>query len=256
MPQFLIVNPSERKKGKTMAKAKRSPAQRAATKRMIAANRARRKGPSVSRAKPARKASRKPRRASTARSAPARSAPRRSTKKRRSHPITSRAEGSRAGRKLRYRRKNPMGGFIGDTLIPSALGGAGALTLDVLLGVVPLPAMMKTPMMAPVVKVAAAIGLGWLASKVTSKRTANQIAVGAISVTLYNVAKAGLIKVGGGKIPGLSAYPDGYMGEYVSEYIDENGDVQQQIGYSSTGEMVGDLMPDGSVEGYETGVYR
>lgn len=247
-----------------MAKAKRTPAQKRATAKMIAANKARRKGAApkraVSRAKPKRRS------APRAAAAPARSAPRRA--KRRSHPITSRTEATVAGRKLRYRRKNPVS-FISETLVPSAIGGAGALGLDVLLGVLPLPVAMKTGPFAPVVKVAGAIGLGMAAGMVTSRKTANQIAAGAITVTLYNFAKAALVKMSGGKIPGLSEYiaDDGttlidpatgqafQVGEYVGEYVGESDEVPQ-IGYPNAGMMVGELMPDGSVEGYETGVYR
>lgn len=232
-----------------MAKAKRTPAQKRATQKMLAANKARRRttsAPKVSRAKPKRRA------------APAASAaPRRA---RRRHPITSRTEATMAGRKLRYRRKNPIS-FVSETLIPSAIGGAGALGLDVLLGVLPLPATLKASPFFPAVKVAGAIGLGMAAGMVVSKKTANQIAAGAITVTLYNFTKAMLNKATGGKIPGLGEYVAGDSVVYadgqafqVGEYID--GDDALQIGYPNAGMMVGDLQPDGSVEGYETGVYR
>lgn len=263
MPHVLIVNPAERPskrrkaspKGKTMAKAKRSKAQIAATRKLVAMNKARAGGKSVSRAKPKRKA---------AKSTPAKTAP-----KRRTHRITSAAEASVAGRKLRYRRKNPIGGdFIGGTLIPAAVGGASAVGIDVLMGVLPLPVQMKTGPMAPVVRVAAAIGLGFVASKVASRRVAEQVAVGAITVTAYQLMRTVAAKMTAGKVPGLSEYVsgdsigyDGYavvptVGEYVSgdgvgEYVD--GD---DMGYPSAGMIVGDLMPDGSVEGWETGVYR
>lgn len=235
-----------------MAKAKRTPAQKRATAKMLAANRARRKGaaPKVSRAKPKR-------RTASRAAAPAR---RTTRSRRRSHAITPPQVASRAGRQLRYRRKNPIS-FIAETLVPSAIGGAGALGLDVLFGVLPLPATVKASPFFPVVKVAGAIGLGMLAGQVMSKKTAGQIAAGAITVTLYNVAKAALNKASGGKIPGLSEYISGDGVVYadgqafqVGEYID--GDDALQIGYPSAGMMVGDLMPDGSVEGYETGVYR
>lgn len=261
MPHVLIVNPSERKKGKTMAKAKRTAAQKRATAKMIAANKARRRASAAPKRKAVSHAKPKRRSASRAVAAPARSAPRRS--KRRSHAITPPHVASRAGRQLRYRRKNPIGGFVSDMLIPSAVGGVGAIGLDVLLGVLPLPVAMKSGAMAPVVKIAGAIGLGMLAGMVAPKRIANQLAAGAITVTLYNVAKAGLVKVSGGKIPGLAEYISGdgvvidaatgqayQVGEYVGE------DDMPQIGYPSAGQMVGELMPDGSVEGYETGVYR
>lgn len=260
MPHVLIVNPAERpskarkaqRKGKTMAKAKRSRAQIAATKKLVAMNKARAGGKkSVSRAKPKRSSSR-------AVAAPAKP-------KRRTHRITSAAEASVAGRKLRYRRKNPIGGdFIGGTLIPAAVGGASAVGIDVLMGMLPLPVQMKTGPMAPVVRVAAAIGLGFVASKVASKRVADQVAVGAITVTAYQLMRAVAAKMTAGKVPGLAEYvsgDEGYMvvptvGEYVSgdgvgEYVD--GD---DMGYPSAGMIVGDLMPDGSVEGWETGVYR
>lgn len=243
-----------------MAKKKRSAAQIAATKRMIAANKAKRRGaaPAVSRAKPKRKSS------------PAKksAAPKR---KKRSWQITGAAEASYAGRKLRYRRRNPIGGgFIGDTLIPSAAGAAGAVALDVLLGVLPLPASLKTGPMAPVVKIAGALGLGAAAGMVVNKRMANQIAACAVTVAMYQVAKTMLAKVTGGRVPGLSAYvaPDGRIypdqayvnvpaiGEYVGEYMSGDEGVGDDMGYPSPGMIVGDLMPDGSVEGYETGVYR
>ncbi len=241
-----------------MAKTKRTPAQLRATRKLVALNKARAKG-KVSRAKPGKK-----------KSYAMRAAPEHITivnpktparrKARRSHPITPARVASEAGRKLRYRRKNPVGGFFTDTLIPSAVGGAGALTLDVLLGVLPIPAQFKTGPMAPVVKLAGAVGLGFLASKVAPKRVANQIAAGAITVTLYGVAKQMLVKVGGGKIPGLGEYVGEMyvepvaVGEYVGEYISDasGGD----MGYPNAGMIVGDLQPDGSVEGYETGVYR
>lgn len=252
MSSVLIVNPSPRK-GKTVAKSKRTPAQVRATKKMIAANKARAKGASA----PA------PKKRRASRSAPAK---KRATS-RRTHPITSMAEASRAGRKLRYRRPNPIGGdFINGTVIPSAIGAGGAVALDVLLAMLPLPVAMKTGPMAPVVKIAGALGLGALAGMVTNRRMANQVAAGAVTIALYQVARTGLAKMTGGRVPGLAEYVSGYpmvdmsgvefaptvpaLSEYVDEYVD--GD----MGYPSAGMIVGDLQPDGSVEGWETGVYR
>lgn len=250
MPQVLIVNPSERK-GKKMAK--RTAAQQRATRKMIAANRARAKG--VSRAKPRRRA--------TPRAAPAPAARRRKSAPRRARPQVSAAQATRAGRTLRYRRRNPVGfniaGFVTNTLMPSAIGGAGALALDVLVGMLPLPPALKTGPMAPVMKVAGAIGLGMAAGMFASRKTAEQIAAGAVTVTLYGLAKTMLIKISGGKIPGLAEYvemyPGGPMGQYMDEYTGQNEGEVPMIGYMSPGEQVGHLMPEG-VEGYETGVYR
>jgi len=281
MAQVLLINPAERpskakvkKENRTMAKKARTPKQMAATRRLVALNKARASKP-VSRAKPAKK--RKISRSGYAVQAVA--APKRKT--RRSHPITPARVASDAGRKLRYRRKNPIGlGFIGDTVIPAAIGGGGALAVDVVLGMLPLSAAMKTGAMAPVVKIAAAVGLGYAAKMVASRKTAEQLAAGAITVTLYNVMKGVLVKAGKGKIPGLSeyvgAYPDALfydpttggvvngMGEFVSGPDeapamagDDGMDGDDGMGYPNAGMVVGELQPDGSVSDYDAdGVYR
>lgn len=285
MAQVLLINPAarpsktrQRKEKPIMAKKQRTAAQKAATRKLVALNKSRSggsKGKRVSRAKPASKRQKTAKTYAISTVA----APKR-RKARRSHPITSARTASDAGRKLRYRRANPIG-FVGDTVIPAAVGGGGALMVDVLLGVLPLPATLKTGAMAPLVKVAAAVGLGYAAKMVVSRKTAEQLAAGAITVTLYNVAKGLLVKAGKGKIPGLSeyvgAYPDALfydaasggvvngMGEFVSgpdesdamagdEGMDGDDD---GMGYPNAGMVVGELMPDGSVADYdEEGVYR
>lgn len=242
MPHILLVNPSPRKGTKKMAtakKAKRTPKQLAATAKMIRANKARRKGASQPRAP-------------VKRAAAVKRAPARAVKRRSGHRITSRKAASTAGRVLRYRRPNPMS-FVTDTLLPSAVGGAGALALDVVVAVLPLPVALKTGPAAPLVKVAGAVGLGMLAGAAFGRRTGEQVAAGALTVTIYNFAKAALIKIGGGKIPGLSVYPDGPMGEFVS-----GADVLE-LGYTDSGMQVGEHVSDGgeyAMNGYETGVYR
>lgn len=241
MPLVTIVNPSPRKGKRTMAtKKRRTAAQKAATRKMIAANRARRR---PARAAPKRRASTKRRAARRTAAAPR--APARRVRRRRAGgwKITSPRAASRAGRALRYRRPNPID-FVMNTLTPSLIGGAGALALDVTMGLLPLPESLKSGPMAPLVKIAGGIGLGLIASKVVNRRVGEQVAAGAITVQVYNFAKAMLIKVGGGKVPGLSMYPDGFLGEYVS------GE-QGTIGYTDSGMQVGEY-----VSGYESGVYR
>ena len=242
MPLVTIVNPSPRKGAKKMATRKkaRTAKQKAATRRLVAMNRAR--------SKPARKsaAPRKVRRTKRRAAArPVAAAPARRRSRRKSGwKITSPRAASRAGRALRYRRPNPIN-FALNTLMPSVVGGAGALALDVVMGVLPLPANLKTGPMAPLVKVAGAIGLGMLASKMVNRRVGEQIAAGAITVQFYNFAKGMLVKFGGGKIPGLAMYPDGFMSEYVT------GEEMPALGYTDSGVQVGEY-----VSGYESGVYR
>lgn len=229
-----------------MAKAKRSAAQKRATAKMIAANRARARG--TKRAAPRKPAARPAAKRSAPRAAPR---PKKRTSARRGRggwPITSATAASRAGRALRHRRPNPIGGFVKDTLMPSVVGGAGALALDVAVGMLPLPPALKSGPMAPLVKAAGAVGIGMLAGQFLGRRTGEQVAAGALTVTVYNVARMMLVKASNGRIPGLS----GYVDEYVSEYVDSG---PPQLGYESSGGQVG----DGDVvemAGFETGVYR
>lgn len=227
----------------------RTAKQKAATRKMIAANRARARG--ASRSRPAATApKRRARRRAAAR--PAAPARRRASRRRGGWKITPAKTASRAGRALRYRRPNPID-FLSNTLMPSVIGGAGALALDVAIGVLPLPPALKSGPMSPLVKVAGAVGLGMIASKMVNRRVGEQIAAGAITVQVYNFAKAMLIKVGQGKIPGLSMYPDGYMGEYVS-----GDELPEALGYTDSGIQVGEYVSsdDGAMSGYESGVYR
>ena len=293
MPQVLLVNPSDRpskrkaaatkvgKKGTAkMAKKPRTAAQKRATAKLVALNKARRAGrKSVKRTSnperrrrssstSSRKTTRRVRRPNpvveTVMSNPSR--------KRRARRTTKRAASS-AGKTLRYRRRrNPIGGdlkdFVNSQLIPSAIGGGGALLLDVALAVLPIPATLKTGALAPVVRIAGAVGVGMLAGAVTNRRTANQIAAGALTVTMYQIARGFLAKaLPPGSVPGLADYPNyaTYYGEPVGEYVEgyEDGVGEYvsdapELGYTSSGMMVGDA-DDGMgeyVEGYETGVYR
>lgn len=223
-------------------KAKRSPKQIAATRRLVALNRARAKGASAPkpRARPAAKKRAAPRAAAPAR-------PKRRTTARRGPggwPITSAQAASRAGRALRHRRPNPLGlgGFVKSTLMPSVVGGAGALALDVAVGLLPLPPALKTGPMAPLVKAAGAVGIGMLAGQLMGRRVGEQVAAGGLTVMAYNLGRQMLVKASGGKIPGLS--------EYVSEYVDY---APPQLGYESSGGQVGEYA---DLEGFETGVYR
>ena len=257
MPQVLLVNPSPRK-GSTRAKAQpkrklkmakkaRSAAQKAATRKLIAFNRSKARG--AKRAAPRKPAARPASKRRAARSAPAPKRKTRRTSARRGSggwPITSTTAASRAGRALRHRRPNPINNFMKDTLMPSVVGGAGALALDVAVAMLPLPPALKTGPMAPLVKAAGAVGLGILAGKFVNRRVGEQVAAGGLTVMAYNIGRQLLVKAGGGKIPGLN----GYVDEYVSEYVDYN---PPQLGYESSGGQVGEAE---MLEGYETGVYR
>lgn len=130
----------------------------------------------------------------------------------------------------RYRR-NPNGGrfnmqtFTRNTLMPSAVGAAGALGIDVIMGFLPLPPALKTGPMRTVVKIAGAIGIGMLAATFVKKNTAEQIAAGAITVALYDTLK-GMLQVA---MPTLQLGENDIFTEYPS------------LAYAGAGQTVDDM---------------
>lgn len=154
--------------------------------------------------------------------------------------------------KRRYKR-NPSGGFstknfMGNTLMPSAIGAAGALGIDVIMGYLPIPVQFKTGPMRAVVKVAGAAAIGFAASKFMKRETANQIAAGAITVAMYDVFK-GFLQQAMPTIPLsendalIEEYPSlAYAGagytvdgmNDINEYVsDEDGSVGMYVGDQS-----------------------
>lgn len=132
-------------------------------------------------------------------------------------------------------------GFATGTLIPSAIGAGGALGLDLVMGYVPLPAMLTTGMLRPVTRLAGAALIGWIASMVSSRQTAANVTAGAVTVVLYDTFK-GWLKTAAPNLP-LAGYPNiGWVnpgmsvGEYVG--IPHSGGVVQPMN-AGVGEYVG-----------------
>lgn len=242
MSELLLINPG--RKGKSRRKKKRSPAQKAATRRMLAARglgRVKRKRKTTLRTAPVAKKRKRKSRSIARVSARARV-------RRKHNPI-------RAHRRRRY-RPNPMrmgsvAGFTKHTLMPSVVGAAGALGIDVILGFLPIPPQFKTGHMRAIVKIAGAVGVGILASNFMKRETAHQIAAGAITVTLYDVMKGYLRQavptlplseadVMYEEYPNLSYAGAGHtidgMDQYVSSMSTEDG-VGMYVGDSEPGEF-------------------
>jgi hypothetical protein len=90
-------------------------------------------------------------------------------------------------------RRNPIGsgaaGFLGGTLMPAAIGAGGALAVDLAIGNLPLPASMKTGAMLPMVRIAAALGVGMLVGMAGGEEAGSEAAAGGIIVTVYSLMK-------------------------------------------------------------------
>ena len=158
----------------TKRKKPRSAAQKRATAKLVAFNKARRKAPSSKRAYAANPAT-KPRR-------------------RRANAATA----SRAGRTLRRYRRNPAGmptsvkQIIARLIKPAVSETVGALALDVTSGYANryLPATLTTGPARHLVKGAMAVGVGYLASKVSKRGAmAADMARGGLVVVMHDAAK-------------------------------------------------------------------
>lgn len=82
-----------------------------------------------------------------------------------------------------------FGGMVRD-LLPAGAGAAGALALDAALGYVPLPSFAQSGVPNALTRIAGAFGIGWLGGLVAGKKFGEEMAVGAVTVTLYDLAKA------------------------------------------------------------------
>lgn len=176
MPELLVINPVKRRRAKNPSKARRSPAQRAATARMLAANR---------RANPA-KRRRARRRNPVATVAGVRSAARRNIVRR------------NPARRHSRRRRNPLPSMrsIGSSLVPmiknAAIGGAGAIGVDFIMGKINayLPVSMQPTNEMLNLNDAIKVGVTMIAGKLLSKATrgmSEKAAVGALTVQAYGI---------------------------------------------------------------------
>lgn len=209
--ELLLVNPRKRRAKRAK---RRSPAQVVATRKLVSSNRTRRRR-------------RKNKTQKVAGYYPNPS-PRRS--RRRSISLKS---------LTRRRRRNPIGGTgnLMSMLKECGTGAVGAVVNDLAVKYIPLPVTMKVGYTGYAVKGLSAIMLGMLGKKVLG-RTAETMAKGALTVTLYDMtkglaAKAGVSLSGVGYMgPAMIAgnrnrqLPRGGMSEYVvpdhsnlSEYV-------------------------------------
>lgn len=137
-------------------------------------------------------------------------------------------------------RRNPvgMGGIMG-SLMGAVQGAGGAVAVNAVYNLLPLPVALKTGVAASATKMALAVGLGMVAKPVLG-RAAGKMAEGAMTVAAYDLIQSFMpVSMGGSSVAGLgymspgmvaggSALPNmsvpnfAGMGEYVSgmgEYV-------------------------------------
>ena len=101
-----------------------------------------------------------------------------------------------------------------------AIGAAGALGINVVLGYLPIPANLKTGLAGSAVKLIGATGVGMLAGRFMGASKGAAFAQGAITVALYDMFK-GVLKRNAPQVPVLSG--DDSMG-YLDPATTINGD--------------------------------
>lgn len=128
---------------------------------------------------------------------------------RRAHnPFRAHRKSHRRGRRV----SNPfsMGGIKSYTadIVPAAIGGAGAVGLDVLLAYLPLPATFQTGWGNYLAKIAGSIGLGYGVGMVMGKQKGQAVALGALTVSLYTILRSLAQQSLGANVKGLSGLAD------------------------------------------------
>lgn len=163
-------------------------------------------------------------------------------------------------------RRNPIGGKFNlkglfSPVVPAAVSAVGAIGLDLAWGVIgsKLPASLSTGPVAYAAKGLGAIALGALAGMVVKKDTANQLAIGALTVVLHGAMKEGINKFApnvqlgdiaeympSDPLDGLAEYvTDAGMSEYVTPGIGYAGGGTYMAQDDSISDMdgVGAVMP-------------
>ena len=213
MQELLIVNPSRRPSKRRKSTKAASPAQKRARAAFAAMSRAR---------------------AGKKRRATKRKSPAKSTS------ITVMSNPKRRRRSAsKRRRSNPSARSIMSKpfamLTPALIGAVGATVVNTALAKLPVPATMNTGKMKYVTQAAAAIAMGFIASKVGVKGAmAAQMAEGALTVTLHNA----ITDVAGGfgmNLSGMGYYLPGYGVQAVPSASGNPGRLAGGMGQYMTG---------------------
>lgn len=246
MYEIAIINPRPRKRGKSPSarKSRKSGAKSMAKKkrRKMSAKQAKYFG------------KRRAKRATAATAAPKRR--RRAAGKRRPAVGYVQGAGRIRRRKLnprrvarRRRHSNPrfnMGG-IANQLIPAAYGAGGGLALDLALGYIPLPAVLKTGYARHATRIVGALGIGWLAGKFLRGRGA-AVAQGALTVAMYGLLKDVVVQFAPAAISSK-------LGEYEEITVNGYEDPAALIDVGTGAYMNGSAVDMGNTMDIGTGAY-
>lgn len=127
------------------------------------------------------------------------------------------------------------GGILKSTVLPAAIGAGGAIALDAMYALLPIPATLKAGTFAAPVKAAAVLGIGVLASRFMprQRRLIQEAVAASLTIQSYNFVKAQVQKM----FPALklAEYINGYD-PMLAEYV-QAGQFLPDIG-SGVGEYI------------------
>lgn len=174
------------------------------------------------------------------------------TRNRTPNPRRRRRKTYRKRRRNPVRRVTGIQDIVNQQIIPAAVGGSGALALDILMGYMPLPANLKIGPGRYLIKGVGAIGMGMLAEMMVNKSTARQLSAGALTVIMHDAMKEATVQFAP-NIPlgGFNEYVSG-LNEYVSGYPGELSPAGfSRVGYYSPAYPAGGgVSPDINADNY------
>ena len=175
---------------------------------------------------------------------------RRKTTRRRS---TKRAAPRRRVTRRRARRnpKFSLRSIQRDAIMPAAIGGVGALGLDLAFAFLPIPANFKTGIIGSVAKLAGAVVLGNVVGNLAGKKTGEAFTLGAVTIQAYGLVK-NLVQ---NAAPGLPLSGDPMLQYYTPGmgYVSAGSQVPYGSGISdyNAAPGMGEYIPDGHASQYE-----
>lgn len=119
---------------------------------------------------------------------------------------------------------------IAGVIMPAVLIGGGAVGAELLMGYLPLPAVLKTGPLRYVTKAAVSVAAGYFIAKYGNKKAGEAFAMGGIAIATHDALKAGVTQfMPGARFGGFNWDKYGY------NQIAESYGTQPGIGYYSPG---------------------
>ncbi len=156
--------------------------------------------------------------------------------KRRSIASRARSSVAKVSKRIKHYRRNPISkASVISQFKEGAIGAAGALAVDVAMAKLPIPAEYKTGQFAPLVKGFVGIGIGMAVAKFgKNKKLGEQLAAGAVTVSLYNAGRQLLAPT-----LGLAGYGDGGLLGYDDQGL-LGWDMQNDLGWQNSAQSFED----------------